>query len=49
MGMLVIGKGLGSFFRMKINENGATHRLNPRGKPGSVCWETNSSYNRTII
>jgi hypothetical protein len=40
MGMLVIGKG--AFFRIKIKWNRVKHRQNPGGKPGSVCFPTDT-------
>ena len=38
MGMLVIAKDWGVFQDKKNKQNGAKHRQNPRGKPGSVCF-----------
>jgi hypothetical protein len=42
MGMLVIGKEEGVFLLDKIKWNRAKHRQNPRGKPGSVCFPTDT-------
>jgi hypothetical protein len=51
-GLLVIVKAWG-VFQDKNKQNGAKHRHNPRGKPGSVCFpsrhlEMNSPFSRTI-
>ena len=35
-------QGLGSFFNDKKKLNKAKHRQNPRGKPGSVCFPTDT-------
>jgi hypothetical protein len=42
MGMLVIVKDWGVFQDKKNKRNGAKHRQNPRGKPGSVCFPPNT-------
>ena len=41
MGVLVIIKDW-EFFRIKNEWNGAKHRQNPRGKPSSVCFPTDT-------
>jgi hypothetical protein len=41
MGMLVIGRTR-EFFRIKINGIKLKHRQNPRRKPGSVCFPTDT-------
>jgi hypothetical protein len=40
--MLVIIKDWGVFQGKKNVWNGAKHRENPRGKPGSVCFPTDT-------
>jgi hypothetical protein len=43
MGMLVIGKDLDDFCLLIKNKwNRTKHWQNPRGKPGSVCFPTNT-------
>jgi hypothetical protein len=42
MGMLVIIKDWGVFPDKRDTQNGAKHRKNPRGKPGSICFPSDT-------
>ena len=48
LGILVISKVQG-VFQDKKKQNIAKHRLNPRGKPGSVCFSTDTERQIHIV